>query len=130
MDKVTISKELTIVFFIAILVIDWLYILSIQREAPIINYWVIALPIIIPLFSALALLALIGIYLANPWGFILAYFTMLLSMYFASVSYDSIANQATHLDWQFVILILLNIVIFCYTACFQAYLTSNNQRSK
>lgn len=115
MEKPTNSSQgLIFVFFIAILWLDWVYIFSIQQQAPVISHWVVALPLIIPLFFSLTLLAIIGIYLFNPWGFVLAYFTIILSMFFSFISYDSISPKSVVNDLQFVALILLNVIIFIY----------------
>jgi hypothetical protein len=124
--RASISLGLTLIFITSILIIDWLYIFTIQQQAPIINHWVVALPITIPLFFSLTMLSLIGIYLVNQWGFILAYFTIILSMFFSLISYESFTFTQLNQDIQFISLILLNIVIFVYVALYNIH-TSNNK---
>lgn len=115
MEKKTgVSRGLTFIFFICILWIDWTYIFTIQQQAPIISHWVVALPLIIPLFFSLTLLSLIGIYLFSPWGFVLGYFTIMMSMFFSFVSYQSIFPKSPWNDIQFLALIILNTAIFIY----------------
>lgn len=117
-DKETITLELTLILLISILFTDWLYIFTIQQEAPIVSHWVIALPMIIPLFFALTLLSLIGIYLYNIWGCILAYFLILFSMFFALISYESVLVTTFSEEIQFIGLMILNLLVFIYIAIF------------
>lgn len=112
------SILLPFIIFIALLAIDWIFILSIQQKSPIITHWVIALPMLMTLFFALTLLALIGMYILNPWGFALAYFAMLFSIFFSSISFYSIPSTTVYEDLVFLGLLLLNVVVFVYMIYF------------
>lgn len=127
MKQTDISSFLAFVFFIALITIDWLYILIIQADAEMISHWVIALPTAIPLVFAMTLLSLIGIYIDNIWGFILAYSIILLSMYFAFISYNFLDFPVFADDIQFIMLILLNIIIFIYITCYHLLIHKNNK---
>jgi hypothetical protein len=125
--KIRVSRELATIFFISILFIDWLYIFTIQQQAHIINHWAIALPIIIPLSFALTLLAVLGMLASNIRGYILAYFAIIMSMYFSTLSYDSMPIQDSANNLQFILLILLNVAVFIYLVFCNVYFSSNNR---
>lgn len=127
MDPEVKASRARFIFFILILSLDWYYIYAIQNQAAIINHWVIALPIIIPLFVALSLLALIGIYISNLWGYVLAYFTIIFSMYFAFISYQSIPLKTFTIDFRFVLLSVLNTAVFFYILFYHLYLAVHHE---
>lgn len=124
-----ISLGLMLIFFVSILLIDWLFILRILGLAPVISHWLTALPMIIILLFAMTLLALIGIFYENVWGYVLAYLNIILSIYFSYVAYESIATIGMTSNWRFVALIIANLIIFIYLAFFHYY-SSKPLRSK
>lgn len=126
MDKKTaVSRELAFVFFISILFIDWLYIFSAHQQETIISHWGIALPMILPLFFALAMLSLIGMFLSSVWGYFLAYVALLFSMFFSGISYTLLTVPQIVNDLQLIFLILLNLIVFFYLIFCHISLVSN-----
>lgn len=111
-------KILTYVLFIAMIVIDWIYILIIQKNAPFITHWVIAMPFITPLFFAMTLLALIGMYVKNPWGYALAYLALFLSLFLSALCYYSQLKHFLTDDAEFFVLAVLNLFVIFYMIYF------------
>lgn len=111
---------LTYVLFISMIVIDWIYILVIQKNAPFITHWVIAMPFITPLFFAMTLLALIGMYVKNPWGYVLAYLALFLSLFLSVLCYYSQLRHILADDAGFFVLAVLNVFVIFYMIYFNA----------
>lgn len=110
------QKWLVIILFFSTIIIDWLYTYSLMQAMSIITHWVILSPVLMTLFIILSLFVAGGLYLQQWWGYVGAYVILVLSGYFAFLSYSS---HVDHSVTNFIALLSLNLVGFISVLLFE-----------
>lgn len=120
-EYLTACKQVRLWIFIAIILMDWLYVIIVQRQPNIgINAWFVLFPFISLLYFAASLLAVLGLVVKSSFGTAFACCTILFGAISASISYN-LAFQHQHplIESVFVYLLIINGISVLYIGLYQ-----------
>ncbi len=118
MDKnyLKICAQPRLWIFIAIILMDWLYVIIVQRQPNIgINAWFVLFPFISLLYFAASLISVLGLAAKSSFGTAFSCCTILFGAISASISYN-LAYRHAHplIESVFVYLLIINAISLLY----------------
>ena len=117
-----LKPRLVLLFFIVLVILDWLYTIEVQSISVLINNsWFVVLPLLFYFYFAFAIVALIGLLYRKTLGLVLGYCVLMFGTVMAVVSYNFIYQKQYLIEDLIIPLIALNVCTIFYMAYSHCY---------
>lgn len=115
--NIQIKPLLVMIFFVAQVILNWLFILWVQNQPDItLNAWSFVLPILGYFYFTFALIGCIALLYKMKIGLVLTYIVLMFGVAASVISYNLILKGNHLIDSMIVPLIIVNIFVIMYIA--------------
>ena len=121
-QETQLKPRLVLLFFIAQVFVNWIYILWIKSQPDIIiNAWFVVLPLMGYFYFTFAFIASVGLFYGKQPGLTLGYGVLMFGMMADVITYNLIYRQHNLLEQLIIPLIAINLCVIFYMAYNQQY---------